>query len=549
MSAEATPDLADPAAEPAGGAPRQSNRQLARATATITAWNLVSRGTGFIRVIAMGAALGTTALGDTYQSANLVSNILFELLAGGLLSSILVPTFVEMIDRGDRRDATRLAGSLLGKALAGLGALVAVAMVASPWIMRALTSGAPDEQVRQAQIHLGTFLLLFFLPQVLLYATGAVSTALLFGDRRFTAAAVAPVFNNVVVIVTMVVFRMLRGGDTGFDLHLSDKLVLALGTTAGVVAMTLVPIWAVRRTGLGMAPRWRGSDHRLRELGQKGLWAAGHLGLNQVLVAATIVLAARVQGGVVAYQIAFTFFLLPHAVLSNPIFTALFPRLSSDAAQGHFDDFARDLGTGIRYTAFLLVPAAVLLAVLAPAVMNVVRLGNLDASGAHLVAVVLAAYAVGLVGYSGFFLLTRASYALDDARSPTIVNLVATGGAVVGMLAASSLASGDAKVAVLGLVHAVAVTAGSAALLIGVVRRLRKRVPVVAALVRDIVFAGLAGGAAWAAVHAIGTAGRTHAAVAVILGGAAGAIVYGGGQFAVRAPELHAPLRTLRSRR
>jgi putative peptidoglycan lipid II flippase len=547
MTAEAAPELTDPAEPP--DAARQSNRQLARATATITAWNLVSRGTGFIRVIAMGAALGTTALGDTYQSANLVSNILFELLAGGLLSSVLVPTFVEMIDRGDRREATRLAGSLLGKALAGLGVLVAVAMVVSPWIMRALTAGAPDESVRQAQVHLGTFLLLFFLPQVLLYATGAVSTALLFGDRRFTAAAVAPVFNNVVVIATMVVFRVLRGGDTGFDLQLADKLVLALGTTAGVVAMTLVPLWAVRRSGLGGAPRWRGSDHQLRPLARKGMWAAGHLGLNQLLVAATIVLAARVEGGVVAYQIAFTFFLLPHAVLSNPIFTALFPRLSSDAVQGHFDDFARDLGTGIRYTTFLLVPAAVLLAVLAPAVMRVVRLGNLDADGAHLVAVVLAAYAVSLVGYSAFFLLTRASYALDDARSPTVVNLVATTGAVIAMFVASSVADGDAKVAVLGIVHAVAVTGASAALLVGVVRRLRRRVPVLSALARDVLFAALAGVAAWGAVPAVGTAGRTHAAVAVVLGGAAGAIVYAGGQFAVRAPELHAPLRTLRGRR
>ena len=241
-----------------------------RATRTITVWNLVSRLTGFVRVVATGAALGATALGDTYQSANLISNILFELLAGGMLSAVLVPTFVGLVDQGRGQEAVRLAGRLLGKAILALGTLVAVGMVAAPWIMRGVLSGAADSRLHDEQVRLGTFLLWFFLPQVVLYAVGAVATALLNANRHFTAGAVAPVFNNLVVVATMIVFRAMRDGETGFDISTSEKLVLALGTTAGVVAMVLVPLVRVWRDGMRLAPAWGGADE-LRPLARKGV--------------------------------------------------------------------------------------------------------------------------------------------------------------------------------------------------------------------------------------------------------------------------------------
>src|SRR5437588_6764535 len=94
---------------------------LLRSTASITAGNVASRVTGFVRVLAVGAALGTTFLGNTYQTSNLVSNILFELLAAGLLSSVLVPTFVGFIDADRHHDAEHVAGAVLGVCLAVLG--------------------------------------------------------------------------------------------------------------------------------------------------------------------------------------------------------------------------------------------------------------------------------------------------------------------------------------------------------------------------------------------------------------------------------------------
>ncbi len=519
------------------GGPHQGRGGVARSTAAVSSLNLVSRGTGLLRVVAMSAALGATSLGDTYQAANLVSNILFELLAGGLLSAALVPVFVDAIDRGDRRGAVRLGGNLLGLTLAALVAVVAVALAAAPWLMDLLTLSVADESVRQAQTELGTYLLWFFLPQVLLYAVGAVATALLHADRRFVAAALAPVFNNVVVIGSMLVFWSMHGDAPSLDLSPAEVIVLGGGATLGVLAMTLVPWLAAGRGGMVLRPRWEPRDPRLRPLAAQGAWAAGHLGLNQLFAMATVIVAGRVTGGVVAYQIAFTFFLLPYALLANPLTTTLFPRLAAGTAAGRLDDVRHDLSWGLRAMAFVLVPAAFLMAALARPIIEVVRIGNLDVAGADLVAVALSGYMAGLVGYAIGFLLTRASYALGDTRSPTLVSLVATAAGVVGLVVGTGIVDGTARIVVLGLVHAAVVTATAVAL----ARILRPRLGALEAtpaLVRDVVGGALAGGAAWWVGALVGTDTRGTALLALVAGGLVGVVVYTAFQLLVGSDEL-----------
>jgi putative peptidoglycan lipid II flippase len=500
---------------------------LGRAAAVVSGWNLVSRLTGFARVLAMGAALGATSLGDTYQAANLVSNVLFELLAGGMLSAVLVPAFVTLIGAGDRAGARRLAGRLIGVGAVVLGAVVAIGMVAAPMIMQALTAAVDNEAVRDRQVEIGAFLLLFFLPQVLLYAAGAVATAVLHADRRFAAAAAAPVANNVIVIATMVAFRALRDGATDLDPSTGQLLVLALGTTGGVLAMTAVPWLALRSTGDSIRPAWPGSDDRAEVggLARSGLWAAGHLGASQVLIAVTVVVAGGVTGGVVAYQIAFTFFLLPHAVLANPVYTVLYPRLASDAAEGRLRAFAADLGAGLRTLAFVLLPAAAVLAAVAEPLLRLLSIGALGTSDASLVAAALAAYAAGLLGYSSGFLLTRASYALGDARTPTILYAGLCAAGIVVMVVVGGALDGRSKLVALGLVHAAVVTAAAVALAAHVVKRSHERLPATG-IVPAALSALAAGGAAWVVVGAVDTGSRAGAALACILAGVAATIAF-----------------------
>ena len=511
---------------------------LLRSTASITAGNVASRVTGFVRVLAIGAALGTTFLGNTYQTSNLVSNILFELLAAGLLSSVLVPTFVRLVDAGQRDDAEHVAGAVLGVCLAVLGAVLLAGLVLRPLIMRLLTVAVSDPAVRHQEIVLGSFLLWFFLPQLLLYAAGAVATALLHGARRFAAPAFAPVANNVFVIATMAAFWVLHGSHGGLELTLDEKLVLAVGTTIGVLAMTVVIFVAAWRAGLHLRPHWDPRHPAVRALARPGAWAVGYLALNQLLIAVTLVLANRVAGGVVAYQIAYTFFLLPYAVLAQPVMTALFPRLSSDAVADRWERFSTTLSDGLRLVTFLVLPATAVMAALARPALQVMQLGALDAAGAELVARVVAAYAVGLIGWSALQLLTRASYAADDTRTPTFVAAGLTALGVGLMLWWFSRSSGDMRVVVLGLANSTAMIAGAAALLILLGRHIRRTLPVGASLLRSVACAGVAYGAARLVVEVLPSGSRAEAALTLVVGAVLAIAVYAGLQWVARAPEF-----------
>ena len=524
---------------------------LLRSAATITAWNAVSRVSGFVRVLAVGAAVGTTFLGNTYQSANLVSNVLFDVVAAGLLSAPLVPVFVSLLDRRRHQDAERLAGSVLSLSLVGLGAVVVVGVIARAGIMRLLTADVHDAAVRAAEVRLGAFLLWFFLPQVVLYGVGALATAVLHATHRFAAASAAPVANNVVVTATMVAFAVMRRGATpALEMGHGQRLVLAVGTTAGVAAMAAVPAVAAWRAGLRPRLGWDLRLPELREVVRLGIWGAALLGAGQVLIGVTLILANRVSGGVVAYQIAFTFFLLPHAVLAHPVLTALYPRLAAVAGGNRWPAFAAQLGRGIRGIVLVTLPASAALAVLGGPLLRLVRVGALDLAGARLVGRVLAAYALGLAGYGAFLALSRASTAAGDARLPAVVAgaMTVVGGGV--MVVASGAATGGNRVVVLGLVHSGVMTAGALVLMSGLRSRIGQAVPVAATVGRALLVAAATGAAAVGGARlAPAGSGRAGAAMSLVLGGGAGAAAAVAGYRVVAAGEIRDLLGELRAPR
>ena len=511
--------------------------RLGRAATTITIWNLVARITGFARVVAIASALGIVALGDTYQRSNQVTNVLFELLAGGMLFAVLMPTFVEVLRRNARSEARQLAGALTTRAVAALAVLVVLGMVFSEPIVRLLSAGA-DETSRQAQVELGTFLLRFILPQLLLYTIGAVASALLQADHRFAPTSMAPAFNNLVVTATMIAFAATYDPARGLDLTTGEKILLGGGTLLGTLAMTLVPLFALWRCGLGVRPTWRVPEADLGGLARRGLWGAGHVGLNEVMMLATVFFAGWVNGGVIAYQTAFTFFLLPHALLAHPIFTALFPRLSRQGTAGDLDAYAKSLSLGLRSMVFLLLPATGLMAVVVAPALSMLHFGQLDDRGTRLVALILASYLLGLVGYSTFFLLTRASYALDDARTPTMVNLGVTVASVGGMAVSTAVTEGTALLVSFGIINAITASVGSWLLYRDLCRRIGRPIPILATGARCLIGACVATGAAFGVAALIGWDSTIRALAAA--GGSAlvGGLVYIGVLASMSSPEL-----------
>ncbi|MFZ4519228.1 MAG: murein biosynthesis integral membrane protein MurJ [Microthrixaceae bacterium] len=537
--------------EPVGGgaaALDATASQRNRAAGRMAALTAVSRATGFARVIVVAAVLGTSYLGNTYQSANSIPNILFELFAAGVLQSVLVPVMVDAVDGGGREEGESVAGTVLGAMLALLAGLVAAGLVAGPWIMRALVSGVDDAAVRAAQVRLGTFFLFFFLPQILFYAANLVATAALNATGRFALPVFAPTVNNVVVIGTYLVFAVLRdGAPPSLDLTMAEQLVLAVGTTLGVVAFCAVPVVGLWRTGFRLVPRWAPRDPRLRRLARQGAWAAGFLGASQLLLVVVLYLSNAVEGGVVVYQLAYVLFMLPNSLFAVPVFTTAFPTLTRQARAGHWDDFASEVGRTTRSITLLTFTSAALLVALARPLAELVALGNAAGRSAE-VAAAIAGFALALPGFSVLLFLTRVSYAIGNVRTPTLVNaVVAVVGAVVMFASVPTVADGR-RVMVIGFGYAVAQTVGALLLAWAIRSRLHEegaRVrSVVLPVLRAVAAATAAGLAAWGVALAVDAGSPGPAVLAVAVGSVAGMLAVAVVVWVLRGP---APARLVRS--
>jgi putative peptidoglycan lipid II flippase len=500
-------------------------RSVSRSAAGMGVATAVSRAIGFARVLVVAAILGTTYLGNTFTSSNYVSNVLFELLAAGALSAVLVPTLVERLERGDQAEAERLAGSVLGRALLGLGVVTVAGVVAAPWLARLLASGVDSPSIADEQRELATFLLRFFVPQVLLYAVGTVAIAVLYAKRRFVVTAIAPIGNTVLIVAGLIAFRLLAGGSTNLDLSTTEQLTLALSGTLGVAAFVGVPVLALRRSGFRLSTRIGRGDAAVNRLMRLSGWAILQHAQIGLLLGTAIVLGNSVEGGTVAYQVAWVFFLAPYGVLAQPIHTAILPELSLDAARQDLDAFARSLRWSLDAMAMLVVPVAAAMIALARPGMIVVAFGEASGNGVGLLTAGVASLAIGLFPYGAFLLLARAYYALGDSRTPAVV-AIATGviGAVA-MAIGALVTEGAARVAALGIGHSVAYFTGSVVLCIGLSRRTGHAV-VPRALPRALVWSAVLGVAGWWIAYTIDPAGRVANAALGAGIGVVGAAMY-----------------------
>ena len=507
-------------ADPVAGA-----RSVSRSAAGMGVAAGASRVIGFARVLAIAAILGTTYLGNTFTSSNYVSNVLFELLAAGALSAVLVPTLVDLLDRSEEREAERLAGSVLGIALIVLGAVTVVGVVAAPWLAHLLASGVGNPSIAAQQESLATFLLRFFVPQVLLYAIGTVAIAVLYAKRRFVVTAVAPIGNTILIVAGLVMFRVLTGGDTGLDLSLTEKLTLALSGTLGVAAFVAVPSVALHRKGFRLRPRLGRGDPEVNRLLRLSGWAILQHAQIGLLLGAAIVLGNSVEGGTVAYQVAWVFFLAPYGVIAQPIHTAIHNELSLDAARNDYAAFARSLRWALDAMAMLIVPVSAAMIALARPGMTVFAFGEAAENGVDLLAAGVASLAIGLFAYGVFLTFARAYYALGDSRTPAVVALVTGVGGVVAMGVGVLLTEGAARVAALGIGHTIAYTAGALVLGVGLSRRTGHAI-VPRALPRAVALSVVIGVAGWWVASVLDPSGRVANAVLCIAIVAVGGALY-----------------------
>lgn len=391
---------------------------LFRTSALISAGVLVSRATGFARTVVLVAVLGTTSLADAYNFANNVPNIIYELVAGGVLSAVLLPLFVDLLGRRDR-EAT---SAVVSVSVVGLAVLAVLGILAAPllgWGIAAVRGGPEQAEQQQAL----TVLLRWFMPQVFFYGVMTVVTSLLQARRRFGAAAFAPAVNNLVTISAYLLAPALAGvslRDAGLGAALTDRwalTVLGLGTTLGVVANAAVLLPALRSERLGLRFRPRLGHPAIRRLGSASRGALGFVAVSQVGVVVTSLLANRYSeaGGYAAYTYASLFFYVAYGLLAVSITTALAPELASSAQAGDLGRLRSEWLRGLRLIVLLMAPASAGLAVLS---LPLMRSLPLTAEGAELTASILAWFAAGLAAFSVYHYVVRSFYALSDTTTP-----------------------------------------------------------------------------------------------------------------------------------
>lgn len=399
---------------------------ILRSSAQVSVVTGLARLAGFARYIVLGLAVGTTYLGNTYETANWVPNIAFELVAGGVLSAVFVPTFVQEMEHGRERGievASSLANTFL---LLSVPVVVAGALGARP-IMRLLTIAVADPAIRSQQIAIGTKFLYIFLPQVPLYVLAMVMTGVLHAHRKFIAPAAAPLWSSLVVISAYLTFGALgAGADIGTVTPL-QRWVLAGGTTAGVFVLAFSQLPSVIRTGFRWRPVLGWRDAAVRRAIRAGLAGIAYFAISEVALVMTLLLANRVRGGVVAYRVAFAFFDLPRALIGVPVAAVLLPALAARFSRRDEVGYARLWSQGWRVAVFFGAPAAAGLVALGPTLANAILSRAPSGAAPELVGSTLRVLALGVPAFVLVEPLIRSFFARQEPKAPVLMNAVAVG--------------------------------------------------------------------------------------------------------------------------
>ncbi len=411
--------------EPTAEEPRRSG--LLRANAAVAAGTLASRITGLLRVALLVSVIDAV-LADSYNTANNVPNVIYELVLGGVLTATLVPLFTEHVVHRDE-NATNAVVSVGVLLLTGL---TVVATAASPLIVRLYTFSTPASADADTFRRVTTFFAFVFLPQIFFYGVTALASALLNARHRFFAAAWAPVVNNVVVIVALIALPRIVD-QTPRDIVLADhnstlRLLLAVSTTGGIVVTALALVPALRRAHVRLRwrPNWRHPDVR-RVIRLSG-WTVGYVVANQVALYVMTVLAKPGSGGVTSYQAAFILFQMPVGLLAVSIMTTFGPDLARARVQRDRQRFLGRMSLGLRSLALVTMPAAAGLVALArPTVGVVLEHGFFESSQADITSDTLAAFAVGMFTLSAYLFILRGFYAHNDTRTPFVLNVFENG--------------------------------------------------------------------------------------------------------------------------
>jgi putative peptidoglycan lipid II flippase len=408
---------------------------IGRASALLASGTLVSRILGFVNAIVLAAAIGYIgAAADGFTLATQIPNSIYALIAGGLLSAVLVPQIVRAAvhDDGGQRFINRLVTlGIVVFLLVAIAATLAAPLLVNLYAQSGERGFTPDG------IALATALAYWCLPQIFFYSLYSLLGQVLNARNVFGPFTWAPALNNVIAIAGIGVFILLFGPDPAHrDASTwTPEMVALLGGTAtvGIAAQALVLTLFWKRAGLTYRPdfRWRGVG--LGRTGTAAAWVFGMILVTQLaaIVETRVATLATGSASLGALKYAWLIFMLPHSIVTVSIATAYFTRMSGHARDGRLGDVRTDLSAALRAILLVMVFATVGLAALSYP-FSAVFGGDFEDVSA--LATVIIAYLVGLIPFTVLFLLQRVFYSLEDTRTVFFMQVLQSVIFVVGVL-------------------------------------------------------------------------------------------------------------------
>ncbi|MFJ4077041.1 DUF6049 family protein [Curtobacterium sp. NPDC089991] len=515
-----------------------AERSLGRASAMLAAGTMVSRILGFAKTFVLAYAIGQNASpsANAFAVANQLPNNIYALIAGGLLSAVLIPQIVRAMKNGtDGGQAYVNKIVTLGGSVFIVITIVATAL--APLLVRLYTTSSDTRS--PAATDLAIAFAFWCLPQILFYAMYSLLGEVLNAKQVFGPFTWAPLLNNVIAIAGLVVFIALYGtSGSALDDWTPAKIALLAGSASfGVFAQAAFLPLFWRRAGLSFRPdfRWRGVG--LKSTGTAAGWLFAMILVTQVAGIVQSAVAWKGQGdgpGNAVLGNAWLIFMLPHSIITVSIATAYFTRMSHDAARGDLASVRRNLSLSLRIVGLFTVFASVALVVVA---VPFGRLYEGTFESALQVGAVLVAYMPGLVLFSMLFIIQRVFWAMHDHRTPFLMQCIQSVLFVIGALAVSTFPT-----SVIGIgVAACTTLAGTAQTIVALVLVRRKlgsiEGPVVTRSHVQFIIAALIAGVVgllvvnfFGAFSAAGFAmsDRTGALITIVLTGAVMVLVYFG---------------------
>jgi putative peptidoglycan lipid II flippase len=407
-----------------------ASSSLLRSSGAMAVGTLASRVTGFLRSAILIYAIGTHDLANAYNLANTLPNIVYNLALGGILTSVVVPLLVNAAKRNrDHGEAYDQRIFTLG--VLALGAITVVATAAAAPIASVYAGNIGNASA----YHLTVIFAYFFIPQIFFYGVSSLAGAILNARGSFAAPMWTPVINNLVVILVGLAFMATAGlNRTPADISTGAVQLIGIGTTLGIVLQTVALIPSLRRVGFRWRPRRDFRRSEVAEIGHMSGWMFGYVLTTQIAFLVTTRVAnaagARVSqqaagAGIAAYSNAYMLFQLPYAIVGISVITALLPRMSSHASEGKYRLVSADFSTAARLASVIVVPSALILAVLGtPLAEGVFGYGSTSVASARYVGEIFAVFSLGLLPFTLFQLLLRVFYAMHDSRTPALISVI-----------------------------------------------------------------------------------------------------------------------------